>query len=1085
VRQCWGARGEGPGVMKELKARALQLLRASADAPSATSPRAGAGDDPSTPSSLSKKGTPSNQGAKKRTPGGGTPVTPATVGSTPGTPGGTGGSGRKGKGRARFAEFWPRDVVREGLREQHLHEGKIRVNPHRRQEAYVSLEGVPHDVKIDGYAAQNRVIDGDTVVFAIDPIEDWPALEEKTPRKGSRGRRGAAGDGAAPESPSFGAEAGAGAGSGEDDAEGDEGDAYWKTVDAEDDYGDDDLDLDDDDDDVLPGEVRRLAIGGGSLYDAAGPVKPPSIATLAVAARRGGVNGTPLRPTGRVVAVSQTSPRRETVVGYVGFAEEEFGGGGKGKGGAGDPTRNRKGGASTPASRKGKEERYPNNIPALRLYPTDPKLPWMIVDMSPSHLPASIAALAVENGGAGLKGILVSARVSKWSTSYVWPHCQLRESLGMAGELETETAALVAENNILAVEDFTDAALACLPAVPPKESGLTWEVPDAERAARRDFTSVRVASIDPPTARDLDDALHAELRPDGTLVVGVHIADVSHFIPAGSALDKEAQQRATSTYLVQRVMPMLPRLLCEDLCSLNPGVERLTFSVEWEMTPDGVVKSEWFGRGIIKSCAKLDYGVAQRVIEARDEGRTGVDELLEAVNDPSGPVKVGPEDGGPGSWDPSAVAGTIGLLNTAARAMRRRRFEGGAVRLDQSKVSFEIDPDTGNPRGASAYVIRESNKLVEEWMLLANNTVATFIADAYPDRAMLRCHPEPNERKMGELEQFSREQGIDIDASSSRGLHLSLQRLKEQSTDAYEVAQLMATLPMQLARYFCTGCQDEDSWGHYALAMDRYTHFTSPIRRYPDVVVHRLLAAALEAGFRGRGNDAPAAKGRKHPRAPNQADINAAAKKFGIPKSDKLQAIADHCNERKLAAKNCQDGSMHAYLCAFLRASPQCVMGIVRAVGRKYLCVFVPAYGMEVRVQMDGARHVRVTQEDGRGPNAAPVSVTVEWASDADSGTIATATDGSKSTSKADRKKAMRDTRGVRGRFLNSTEEEEGAIQEYINGHGVLPAPAREIPATIRPVQRVCLLLGARFRERAKPEVTALLLLKNPLWTEA
>ena len=175
--------------MNELKARALQLLRASADAPSATSPRAGAGDDPSTPSSSSKKGTPSKQGAKKRTPGGGTPVTPATVGSTPGTPGGTGGSGRKGKGRARFAEFWPRDVVREGLREQHLHEGKIRVNPHRRQEAYVSLEGVPHDVKIDGYAAQNRVIDGDTVVFAIDPIEDWPALmEEKTPRKASRGR---------------------------------------------------------------------------------------------------------------------------------------------------------------------------------------------------------------------------------------------------------------------------------------------------------------------------------------------------------------------------------------------------------------------------------------------------------------------------------------------------------------------------------------------------------------------------------------------------------------------------------------------------------------------------------------------------------------------------------------------------------------------------------------------------------------------------------------------------------------------------------------------------------------------------------
>ena len=169
--------------MNELKARALQLLRASADAPSATSPRAGAGDDPSTPSSSSKKCTPSKQGAKKRTPGGGTPVTPATVGSTPGTPGGTGGSGRKGKGRARFAEFWPRDVVREGLREQHLHEGKIRVNPHRRQEAYVSLEGVPHDVKIDGYAAQNRVIDGDTVALGDERIR----IENiDTPETGSR-----------------------------------------------------------------------------------------------------------------------------------------------------------------------------------------------------------------------------------------------------------------------------------------------------------------------------------------------------------------------------------------------------------------------------------------------------------------------------------------------------------------------------------------------------------------------------------------------------------------------------------------------------------------------------------------------------------------------------------------------------------------------------------------------------------------------------------------------------------------------------------------------------------------------------------
>ena len=203
--------------------KALELLHASASAR--------ADGEPSTPTSVivsasSKGNGTASAGKKKKGADGGTPSTPASVGSTPGTSRGTGGKGRKGKGRARFAEFWPREVVREGLTAGHLHEGKIKVNPHRRQEAYVSLEGVPHDVKIDGYDAQNRVIDGDTVVFAIDPMNDWPALEDKTPRRKRRG--GGGGGGAAPESPAFHAEAGeAGAGGGlcEDDAEGGEGDA--------------------------------------------------------------------------------------------------------------------------------------------------------------------------------------------------------------------------------------------------------------------------------------------------------------------------------------------------------------------------------------------------------------------------------------------------------------------------------------------------------------------------------------------------------------------------------------------------------------------------------------------------------------------------------------------------------------------------------------------------------------------------------------------------------------------------------------------------------------------------------------------
>ena len=236
--------------------------------------------------------------------------------------------------------------------------------------------------------------------------------------------------------------------------------------------------------------------------------------------------------------------------------------------------------------------------------------------------------------------------------------------------------------------------------------------------------------------------------------------------------------------------------------------------------------------------------------------------------------------------------------------------------------------------------------------------------------------------------------------------------------DSYQVAKLLATLPMQLARYFCTGSQDQDTWGHYALATSRYTHFTSPIRRYPDVLVHRLVAAALEAGFGGRANASGfnsdgnkstvdegggessigANKGGKRKggkknkgsgegngigggggRSPSNAAIAAAALRWGIPTTQQLHASAEHCNERKLAAKSVQDGSMHAYLCAFLKRRPACVSGIVRAVGRKFLCVFVPTYGMEVRVPLEGLRWLAVSQEEAKEKGAAPLSVTITF----------------------------------------------------------------------------------------------------------
>ena len=320
------------------------------------------------------------------------------------------------------------------------------------------------------------------------------------------------------------------------------------------------------------------------------------------------------------------------------------------------------------------------------------------------------------------------------------------------------------------------------------------------------------------------------------------------------------------------------------------------------------------------------------------------------------------------------------------------------MRLDQAKLSFDMDDD-GNPNRAFAYVTREANHLVEEFMLAANRAVATLVAEAYPERALLRCHPEPNERKLAELETFAAANGIAVDASSSSALHRSLQALRTASPDQYEVAKLLATLPMQLARYFCTGKQEEETWGHYALAMRRYTHFTSPIRRYPDVVVHRLVAAALDAGYAGR---------RAVP--PGPAAALAAADLHGLPDPETLHAVAQHCNERKLAAKAVQDGSSHAYLCAYLRRCPTVALGVVRAVGRKYLCAYAPAFGMEVRVPLDGQRHVAVTQTNGDEGAAVSVTIVFDPRSNVTAETLETAAD--PGIARAERKRARCATRG-------------------------------------------------------------------------
>uniref|UniRef100_A0A803XP64 DIS3 like 3'-5' exoribonuclease 2 n=1 Tax=Meleagris gallopavo TaxID=9103 RepID=A0A803XP64_MELGA len=417
-----------------------------------------------------------------------------------------------------------------------------------------------------------------------------------------------------------------------------------------------------------------------------------------------------------------------------------------------------------------------------------------------------------------------------------------------------------------------------------------------------------IFTIDPSTAKDLDDALSCKQLPDGNFEVGVHIADVSYFVLEETALDKVASERATSVYLVQKVIPMLPKLLCEELCSLNPMRDRLTFSVMWKVTPKGKILDEWFGRTVICSCAKLSYDHAQSMIE--NPGKVFSPEELPPIS-PQHSV--------------AEIQQAVLNLHRIAQHLRKQRFIDGALRLDQLKLSFTLDQESGMPQGCYIYQYRDSNKLVEEFMLLANMAVAHQIYRSFPEQALLRRHPPPQSKLLNDLMEFCHQVGLEIDFSSAGSLHKSLNETfgaDKYSEARKEVLTNMFSRPMQMALYFCTGVlKDETLFRHYALNVPFYTHFTSPIRRYADVVVHRLLSASL-------GISSPVKM-----------------------EKEAIQRQAEHCNDRKMASKRVQELSTDLFFAVFVREcgpleSEAMVMGVLN----EAFDVLVLKFGVQKRI---------------------------------------------------------------------------------------------------------------------------------------
>nr|CAG4641601.1 EOG090X047D [Eurycercus lamellatus] len=487
------------------------------------------------------------------------------------------------------------------------------------------------------------------------------------------------------------------------------------------------------------------------------------------------------------------------------------------------------------------------------------------------------------------------------------PLGSLSYCVGNSGDMEAETVGLLLEHEV-DYSPFPTEVLETLPQLP-------WSIPPEEIEKRRDYRDQCIFTIDPSDARDLDDAVcgrFLKMSDDGETRLfqfSVHIADVSFFIPEKSILDGIASQRATSTYLVDRVIPMLPSVLCEHVCSLNPGEDRLAFSVEWIITDKGEILEEWFGRSIIKSCVKLSYDHAQAVIEGKEE----VD---------------WPEIKGPHTI--TDIRQTIQVLQEMAGYLRRKRVDQGALRIDLPRLAFSMDWKTRTPVGFRVYELKESNRLIEEFMLLANTRVAEKIYRSFPSIAVLRSHPPPHISMLEQLANTLETIGIHLDISSSAALQESLIRYGQNSNDPLAmgrnlvISNLLAK-PMKCAMYMCSGlAKSESHYRHYALSVPFYTHFTSPIRRYPDILVHRLLDAALE----------------KNPMEHWEPST--------------VKKLLDNCNSRKLAAKALQDQHSELHLANLIRKSGCLeVKGIVLSVLDRSVDVVLLYLGVIRRLYFD------------------------------------------------------------------------------------------------------------------------------------
>lgn len=396
------------------------------------------------------------------------------------------------------------------------------------------------------------------------------------------------------------------------------------------------------------------------------------------------------------------------------------------------------------------------------------------------------------------------ARLTDWPKEASSPFGEITEVLGKPFENETEMAAILADKGL---------PLRFPEGVEDTAGKISMEITDEEVAQREDFREVTTFTIDPLDAKDFDDALSIRTLDNGNIEVGVHIADVTHYVREGDSIDVEAVNRATSVYLVDRVIPMLPEVLSNGVCSLRPNEDKLTYAVIFEMNEEAQIVKHRIKRTVIHSDRRFTYEEAQERLE------TGTGDYAEELN----------------------------TLNSLAKQLRAKRMSSGAIAFDKVEVRFLLD-ENKNPSSVYFKVQKDAHKLIEEFMLLANRTVATVIGkpgkEKKPKTFVYRIHDKPDPEKLMNLSLFIKTFGYNYNFSNPDKVSKGLNKLLEEIQGKREEGMLetLAIRTMAKAEY------STENIGHYGLAFDDYSHFTSPIRRYPDVMVHRLLHKYLEEG---------------------------------------------------------------------------------------------------------------------------------------------------------------------------------------------------------------------------------------------